>query len=197
MQTPKELARAGEALARAPAQSPSDAAALAAWEREADAALRAAMTSTAFRLAAGRECGEVRAATQRPGAGGPPTRRDSSARLRHHGVGRRARRARQARVRLEKALRRRFGHVDLAAAPHALPARLSAARLRVPRSSCSSAGASGASERRRCACPGCPNGGRNKCSACKSVEYCSRACQKLHWVAHKAACKVTSPGSKT
>jgi hypothetical protein len=64
-------------------------------------------------------------------------------------------------------------------------------------SSGSSAGASGASERRRCACPGCPNGGRNKCSACKSVEYCSRACQKLHWAAHKAACKVTSPRSKT
>ncbi len=61
-------------------------------------------------------------------------------------------------------------------------------------SSGSSAGASGASERRRCACPGCPNGGRNKCSACKSVEYCSRACQKLHWPAHKAACKVTSRG---
>jgi hypothetical protein len=53
-------------------------------------------------------------------------------------------------------------------------------------SSVSSAGASGASERRRCACPGCPDGSRNKCSACKSVEYCSRACQKLHWAAHKA-----------
>ena len=64
-------------------------------------------------------------------------------------------------------------------------------------SSGSSAGASEARGRRRCACPGCPNGGRNKCSACKSVEYCSRACQKLHWAAHKAACKVTSPGSKT
>ena len=63
-------------------------------------------------------------------------------------------------------------------------------------SSGSSTGASGAGERRRCACPGCPNGSRNKCSACKSVEYCSRACQKLHWAAHKTACKVTSPGSK-
>ncbi len=61
----------------------------------------------------------------------------------------------------------------------------------------SSAGASGAGERRHCACPGCPNGGRTRCSACKSVEYCSRACQKLHWAAHKAACKATSPGSKT
>ncbi len=64
-------------------------------------------------------------------------------------------------------------------------------------SSGSSAGASGASERRRCARPGCPDGGRNKCSACKSVEYCSRACQKLHWAARKAACKVASPRSKT
>jgi hypothetical protein len=46
---------------------------------------------------AGRECGEVRAATQRPGAGGPRTKRDSSARRRHHGAGRP--RARQARSR--------------------------------------------------------------------------------------------------
>jgi hypothetical protein len=61
----------------------------------------------------------------------------------------------------------------------------------------SSAGASGAEERRRCACPGCPNGSRTRCSACKSVEYCSRACQKQHWAARKAASKVTSPGSKT
>jgi hypothetical protein len=54
-QTPQELERAREALVRAPAQSPSDAAALAAWEREADAALRAAMTTTAFRLAQARQ----------------------------------------------------------------------------------------------------------------------------------------------
>jgi len=64
-------------------------------------------------------------------------------------------------------------------------------------SSGSSAGASGASERRHCACPGCSNDGLNQCSACKSVEYCSRACQKLHWAAHKAAYKVTSAGSMT
>jgi hypothetical protein len=66
-------------------------------------------------------------------------------------------------------------------------------------SSGSSAGASGARERRHCAFPGCFNDGLNQCSAYKSVEYCSRACQKLHWAAHKAACKVkvTSPGSMT
>ncbi len=51
VQSPQELARAREALASAPAQSPSDAAAYAAREREADAALRAATTITAFRLA--------------------------------------------------------------------------------------------------------------------------------------------------
>jgi hypothetical protein len=47
---------------------------------------------------------------------------------------------------------------------------------------------SGASERRHCARPGCSNDGLNQCGACKSVEYCSRDCQKLDWTAHKAAC---------
>ena len=55
VQSPQELARAREALASAPAQSPSDAAAYAAREREADAALRAATTITAFRLAQARQ----------------------------------------------------------------------------------------------------------------------------------------------
>ena len=50
VQTPEELARAREALANE-AQSPSDAAAYEAREREAYAALRAATTITAFRLA--------------------------------------------------------------------------------------------------------------------------------------------------
>ncbi len=50
VQTPEEIVRAREVLARAPAQLPSDAAAYAAREREADAALRAATTITAFRL---------------------------------------------------------------------------------------------------------------------------------------------------
>jgi hypothetical protein len=54
-QTPEELARTREALARAPAQSPSDAAPYTAREREADAALLAAMTTTAFRLAQARQ----------------------------------------------------------------------------------------------------------------------------------------------
>ena len=29
----------------------------------------------------------------------------------------------------------------------------------------------------------------SKCSGCKQVHYCSKACQKGHWQAHKAACK--------
>ena len=54
VQSPQELARAREALANE-AQSPSDAAAYAAREREAYAALRAATTITAFRLAQARD----------------------------------------------------------------------------------------------------------------------------------------------
>lgn len=30
----------------------------------------------------------------------------------------------------------------------------------------------------------------SKCSRCKSVFYCSKECQKLHWKAHKANCKL-------
>jgi hypothetical protein len=55
VQTPDEFTRAREALSRAPAQSPSDAAANAARERVADAALRAATTIIAFRLAQARQ----------------------------------------------------------------------------------------------------------------------------------------------
>jgi hypothetical protein len=55
VQTPQELARAREALANAPAMSPSEATAYAARERKADAALRAATTMTAFRRAQARQ----------------------------------------------------------------------------------------------------------------------------------------------
>jgi hypothetical protein len=61
-------------------------------------------------------------------------------------------------------------------------------------SSGSSADAAGAGEERHCACPGCPNCAVSMCDACKSVVYCSRACQKRHWPAHKAACKLKRPG---
>lgn len=31
----------------------------------------------------------------------------------------------------------------------------------------------------------------NKCARCKSVYYCSEACQKSHWLTHKSACLLT------
>lgn len=46
---------------------------------------------------------------------------------------------------------------------------------------------------------GCPDGvicttcgepkAEKKCSACKSVQYCNKECQKLHWFSHKKHCK--------
>jgi len=30
----------------------------------------------------------------------------------------------------------------------------------------------------------------SKCVACGAAKYCSAACQKSHWPAHKAACKI-------
>jgi hypothetical protein len=39
------------------------------------------------------------------------------------------------------------------------------------------------------ACPNCNVGaGKLRCSRCKQVKYCSRACQKAHWKAHKKLC---------
>ena len=105
---------------------------------------------------------------------------------------------RAERDKLERAVEKLFADAAaMSISPQPVTLSACSAESGATTSAASSAGASGASERRRYACPGCPNGGRNKCSACKSVEYCSRACQKLHWAAHKAACKVTSPGSKT
>jgi hypothetical protein len=54
-------------------------------------------------------------------------------------------------------------------------------------SSDSSADATEEGKTRRCAFSGCPNCATSMC-ACASVCYCSKACQKLHWSAHKAAC---------
>ncbi|XP_022731320.1 ubiquitin carboxyl-terminal hydrolase 18 isoform X2 [Durio zibethinus] len=42
-------------------------------------------------------------------------------------------------------------------------------------------------------CAVCSNTASKKCSRCKSVRYCSSACQKLHWNAgHKTKCKENS-----
>ncbi len=35
--------------------------------------------------------------------------------------------------------------------------------------------------------------GMLKCSACSVAQYCSAACQKAHWKAHKSACRRTRP----
>lgn len=43
-------------------------------------------------------------------------------------------------------------------------------------------------------CSGCDNVGANfkVCSKCKTVKYCSAACQKEHWPQHKKDCRVIS-----
>ncbi len=240
VRTPQELTRAREALARAPAQSPSDAAAHAARERKADAALRAATTITAFRLAQARQLtvretqfsrfdALVRGARVSDAFARLFSRQrleefklaqaESAARfaLRHNGrepadclLG--ATRAlaaaipalvaeRAERDKLECAVKNLFSET-LAMSISPQPVTLSdcSAQSDATTSAASfgsSTGAPGAGERRRCACPGCLKDGHSKCSACMSVKYCSRPCQKLHWAAHKTACKVTSPGSKT
>ena len=48
-----------------------------------------------------------------------------------------------------------------------------------------------------CANPSCEGGeGKFKCSACSTVAYCSPACQKSHWPAHKGDCKLARSGGK-
>jgi hypothetical protein len=42
---------------------------------------------------------------------------------------------------------------------------------------------------RKCANKGCGNTGKHLCSACGEEIYCSKECQKVHWPAHKEACK--------
>jgi hypothetical protein len=59
-------------------------------------------------------------------------------------------------------------------------------RERAPGPELEDSGAAAASA--RCARPGCTTNASSECGACKSVSYCSVACQKSHWGAHKAAC---------
>ena len=34
-----------------------------------------------------------------------------------------------------------------------------------------------------------------RCSQCKSMYYCSKACQRQHWPAHKASCRKAAPAT--
>ncbi|TDL22736.1 hypothetical protein BD410DRAFT_788035 [Rickenella mellea] len=40
-------------------------------------------------------------------------------------------------------------------------------------------------------CHVCQKYAKNKCSQCKMINYCSTACQKSHWKAHKPMCQAT------
>lgn len=43
---------------------------------------------------------------------------------------------------------------------------------------------------KRCAAPGCSaTAGLRRCSGCKAVRYCSLACSRAHWQAHKVECR--------
>jgi ankyrin repeat protein len=43
--------------------------------------------------------------------------------------------------------------------------------------------------RMHCANPGCGSAGLKKCSGCLKVFFCSPACIRAHWPAHKAECR--------
>lgn len=36
-----------------------------------------------------------------------------------------------------------------------------------------------------------------KCSKCKNIQYCDRACQRLHWFVHKKECLRLSTSATT
>ena len=47
---------------------------------------------------------------------------------------------------------------------------------------------------KKCAANGCLKKGASACSACRSVSYCSKECQKAHWKEHKQTCRAAAAG---
>lgn len=47
---------------------------------------------------------------------------------------------------------------------------------------------------RRCGAPACGGNGAQRCSRCKCVSYCGRACQANDWLAHRRVCGATADG---
>jgi hypothetical protein len=43
-----------------------------------------------------------------------------------------------------------------------------------------------------CSRKGCLAVAAHTCAACKSLKYCSKACQKLDWPSHKATCQLVN-----
>eukprot|EP00747_Dinoflagellata_sp_TGD_P194129 gnl/TRDRNA2_/TRDRNA2_61191_c0_seq1.p1 gnl/TRDRNA2_/TRDRNA2_61191_c0~~gnl/TRDRNA2_/TRDRNA2_61191_c0_seq1.p1 ORF type:complete len:391 (-),score=66.20 gnl/TRDRNA2_/TRDRNA2_61191_c0_seq1:139-1311(-) len=48
-----------------------------------------------------------------------------------------------------------------------------------------------------CGCIECPNLGKEKCSGCGTVRYCSRECQKKDWTQHKLECQSKQKATAT
>ena len=51
--------------------------------------------------------------------------------------------------------------------------------------------------RTHCANPDCEGQGLKTCNRCKRLRYCSVACQRAHWPAHKPECKAPAPKAVT
>ena len=45
----------------------------------------------------------------------------------------------------------------------------------------------------QCGLPSCPTAATKKCTGCGTQWYCSKACQRGHWRAHKTECRKIAP----